>query len=117
MDSRKKTNPLAIISLISGLLGFISLGLYWILYSMVTSSSEELVNRVLIPIMDGTVSVRNVCAPAAIITGVIALIEIKKKGGAEKGRSLAWVGIALGAGWIIFGLLVGVTFLLAETLH
>ena len=117
MEINKKTNRLAIISLISGLIGFISLGLYWIMYTEVASSSEELVNRFLIPIMDGSVSVRNVCAPSALITGIIALIEIKKKDGTEKGRLLAWVGIALGAGWILFGLLVGVTFLLAEGLH
>ena len=117
MDIRKKTNRLAIISFVSGLIGFLSLGLYWLLYSMVTSSSEGLVNRVLIPIMDGTVSVRNVCAPGALITGIIALIEIKKKSGTEKGKLLAWAGIALGAGWIIFGLLVGLTFLLAEGLN
>lgn len=117
MDINKKTNRLAIISFVSGLLGFISLGLYWFLYTKVASSSEEIMNRFLVPIMDGSVSVRNVCAPSALITGIIALIEIKKKRGAEKGKLFAWVGIALGAGWIIFGLLVGLTFLLAEGLH
>jgi hypothetical protein len=117
MDIGKKTNRLAIISFVSGLIGFISLRLYWFLYMKIASSSEELVNRSLIPIMDGSVSIRNICAPGALVTGILALIEIKKKGGAEKGKSLAWVGIALGAGWILFGLLVGVMFLIGEELH
>jgi hypothetical protein len=112
-----KTNRLAIISFIGGLLGFLSLGVYWLMYSMVTSSSEELVNRVLIPIMDGTVSIRNVAAPGALFTGILALLEINQKKGGEKGKILAWAGIVLGAGWIIFGLLVGATFLLAENFH
>ena len=30
MDIRKKTNRLAIISFVSGLIGFLSLGLYWL---------------------------------------------------------------------------------------
>jgi hypothetical protein len=67
--------------------------------------------------MDMSVPVRNICAPGALITGVLALLEIKRLGGIEKSKMLAWAGVVLGAGWVIFGLLVGITFLLAESFH
>jgi len=67
--------------------------------------------------MDLSVSLRNFCALTALVTGILGLREIKQKEVTEKGKTLAWVGIVLGAGWILFGLLIGIIFLLAEILH
>jgi hypothetical protein len=53
----------------------------------------------------------------ALVTGILALTQIKKKGGTEKGKILAWTGIVLSTGWILFGWIVGIIFLLAEILH
>lgn len=117
MESSTKTNRLAIVSFVSGLIALLTLGLYWALFTMAFPSSPEPSNRALITIMDLSVPVRNVCALAALITGILALREIKKKDGTEKGKILSWVGIVLGGGWIIFGLLAGIMFLLAEILH
>ena len=117
MENSVKTNRLAIVSFVSGLIALFSLGLYWVLFTIAFPSSPEPMNRAIITIMDLSVSVRNLCAPAAIITGILGLREIKKKDGAEKGKILSWVGIVLGVGWVIFGFLVGITFLLAEILH
>ena len=115
------TNRLAIISFVSGLIALLSLGLYWALFSIAYPSSpgysSESTNRAFLTIMDLSVSLRNLCAFTALVTGILGLREIKKKGEIGKGKILAWVGIVLGAGWILFGLLVGITFLLAEILH
>lgn len=121
MESSVKNNRLAIVSFVSGLITVLSLGLYWALFAIAYPSSgvsaSGLADNVIRTILDLSVSVRNLCAPVALITGILALREIKKKVGTEKGKILAWVGIALGTGWMIFGLLVGITFLLAEILH
>ena len=90
---------------------------YQITYSSSPGYPLESENRIFLAIMDFTVSVRNLCAPGALITGLLALIEIKKKGGAEKGKLFAIAGIVLGAGWIILGLIVGLIFLLGEHFH
>jgi len=112
MESSIKTNRLAIVSFTSGLIAIFSIGLIFVLYS-----SQETAG-IIISITDGIIMpLRNLCVVVALVTGILALRQIKKKDGTEKGKLLAWVGIVLGAGWIIFGLLVGITFLLAEMLH
>jgi glucose uptake protein GlcU len=112
MESSIKTNRLAIVSFASGLIAILSIGLIFVLYS-----SQETAG-IIISITDGIIMpLRNLCVVVALVTGILALRQIKKKDGTEKGKLLAWVGIVLGAGWIIFGLLVGITFLLAEMLH
>jgi len=116
-----KINRLAMISFGSGIIVILSLFLYWALYQITYSSSPgyplESENRILLTIMDLSVTGRNFYAPVALITGVLALIEIKKRDGAEKGKLFASAGIAFGAGWIIFKLMVGLIFLLAEYFH
>lgn len=74
-------------------------------------------DRAINAVMELTVPLRKLCALIALVTGILGLTEIKKKDGIEKGKTLAWVGIVLGVGWILFGLLVGITFFLAEILH
>ena len=121
MDNPARTNRLSIASFVSGLIALLSLGLYWgLLYFALPSPSglsAEPANRAITAIMDLTVPLRNLCALTALVTGIFALIEIKKKGSIERGKTFAWTGIALGAGWILFGLLTGITFFLAEIIH
>ena len=121
MENSVETNRLTMVSFLSGLIVLFSLALYYVLVSIAFPSSPgtspEPTNRAILTIMDVSVSVRNLCALTALVTGILGLREIKNKGGNEKSKILAWIGIALGAGWILFGLLVGITFLLAEILH
>lgn len=85
-----------------------------------SSSSENLLepgNRLILTIMDASVTLRNLCALIALVTGILALREKKNNDGNKKDKIFAWIGIALGAGWILFGMLVGIIFLLAKILH
>ncbi len=43
------------------------------------------------------IPVRNMGVVLALVTGILAHWQIKKKGHAEKGKWLAWAGIILGA--------------------
>jgi len=118
MQTSKRINRIAMISFIFGLIALFSLGLYWALQTVIfPGHTAEFANRVILPIMDASTMVRNLCAVVALVTGIIALIQIKKAASSEKGKLFAWIGIALGAGWILFGLAVGVIFTLAEFLH
>jgi hypothetical protein len=121
MESSLETNRLTIVSFISGLIVLLSLGLYYGLFSIAypTSSGQSplLPERTIITIMDGSVSVRNFCALTALVTGILGLREIKVKDGNEKGKILAWIGIVIGSGWLLLGLLVGISFFLAEFFH
>ena len=118
MQSPNRINHMAIISFIFGLIALLSLVFYWVLQIMIfPNQTVEFANRVVLPIMDGSTMVRNFCALTALVTGVIALNQIKKARQIEKGKLLAWMGIGLGASWILFGLAVGVIFSLAKVLH
>ena len=112
MDRDYKANRLAIVSFASGLIALLSITLIFILYNLLEASGG------LINITDGIIMpLRNLSVVVALITGILALRDIKKKDGAEKGKILAWVGIVIGAGWILFGLLVGIIFLLSDILR
>ena len=121
MENAIKTNRLSIVSFVSGLIALLSLGIFWgLLYFALPSSAgypAGPANRAIAAIMDLTAPLRNLCALTALVTGIFALIEIKKKGSIERGKTFAWTGIALGAGWILFSLLTGITFFLAEIIH
>lgn len=119
MQSIVKTNRLALISFISGLIAIVSIGIYIVVFNWVSSlSGPEAVNSVgYLAMADILVPVRNLSAGVALITGILALREIKKKSGAEKGKVFAWIGIVLGVGWILFALMVGVIFSLGELLY
>jgi len=111
MDQSVKTNHFALISFISGLIALISIGLIFFLYQAVEPAGS------LIAITDGVlIPVRNLSVLVALVLGILALLDIKKKAGAEQGKILAWVGILLGAGWLLFGLIVGALFLLSKIL-
>jgi hypothetical protein len=107
MEKSAKTNRMAMISFVSGfiviaLLGF---GVYWQSFP----ASPTYANTIR-TILDLSVSVQYFCAPVALLTGILALKQIQRKDGAEKGKILAWVGIVPGAGYILFGLLVFIIF-------
>jgi hypothetical protein len=108
MDQPKKSNPLAAISFACGLIALISMGLIFLAYSLLeqTESLLFITDGILMP-------VRNISGVAAIITGILAHLEIRKKGHTEKGKWLAWGGIILGAAWILFGMCVGLVFLVS----
>ena len=82
MEMTVKTNRWAIVSFVSGLISFLSWGI--ILFPSIMGLSRSLGNLATI---------------VSMVTGLLALRGIRKKGGMEKGKTLAWVGIALGAGW------------------
>ncbi|TFH36143.1 MAG: hypothetical protein E4G99_05630 [Anaerolineales bacterium] len=112
MESSKKTNHLAIVSFVSGIIALICIVFTFVLYNSAETA------RGIINITDGIIiPVRNLCVAVTLLTGILALKEIKKTSGTKKGKILSWFGIVVGAGWILFGLLVGITFLLAEILH
>ena len=108
MDAHKKFNPLSIISLISGLTGFLIGVLLYLIYSFIQLTNGMLffTDGILIPI-------RNISMLAAIITGIIALWQIKKNRHTQKGKGFAWAGIILGAAWLLFGLCTGLVFLIS----
>lgn len=108
MIPMKKPNPLSLVSFICGLVALISSILNFLLHNFiqVTDSILFITDGILIPM-------RNISGLGAIITGILALRNIKNKGHAEKGKWLAWTGIALGAAWLLFGIIVGLVFLIS----
>ena len=121
LEPANRTNRLAVTSFVSGLIVLISLGLYRIFFLLAYPTSNgipgETVNRFFLSLMDLTVPLRNLSAAAAILSGIAALREIKKKSTLQKGKLLAWSGIICGVSWILIGVLVGAAFLLARSNH
>ena len=120
MENKLKVNSLAIVSFFSGIIVLFTLGLYYALsqtlYMNLELFSSEILNRVPLILMELSVPFRNIFAALAVLTGVFGLRELKKNPETQRGKSLAWIGILLGGGWIILGLLVGSIFFLAKTL-
>ena len=118
MEKSGKMNTLSIMSFCCGLLVLISLGLYWFLALVPAPAASGLpsgvIDRVHNIIMDVSVRIRNFSAFVAVITGIIALREIKKSDRTEKGKIFAWIGLIIGVVWIIMGLLVSSLFLLVR---
>ena len=112
MECSNKTNHLAIVSFVSGMIALICIVLIFVFYNS-AETAEGIIN-----ITDGIIMpVRNLCVIVTLLTGILAVKDIKKTGGTKKGKIFSWFGIVVGAGWILFGLLVGITFLIAEILH
>jgi len=114
MEATVKTNRLAIVSFVSGLLGLLALSpiLFLLLFPPAPGNLPEpssLINTFLA----WSRSVGNLSTIVSLVTGILALREIKKKGGTEKGRLFAWVGIIIGGGWILFRVIVALIFILA----
>ena len=98
MEMTVKTNRWAIVSFVSGLIAFLILGA--LLLAGVTASPGDLPEPTspINTILDVSRSALDLCTILSLLTGILALREIRKKGGMEKGKKLAWVGITLGAG-------------------
>ncbi len=102
-----KVNRMAIISFVSGLIviALLGFGMYWQSFP----ASPTYANTIRV-ILDLSVSVQYLCAPVALLTGILALRQIQRKNWAEKGKIFAWVGIVSGADYTFFGLLVFIIF-------
>lgn len=103
-----RTNRLAIISFASGLLALLCIAGMLIAMSLAPTDYDlvgTLTSGILLPLRDLSVLV-------ALVTGILALREIKQKKGAERGKTLAWLGIAIGIGWIALFILAAVLFFL-----
>ena len=101
MENPVKTNRWAIVCFVSGLISFLSffgIILFPPLFSAFSGNFPE-PGSPINNIMDVSRSVRNPATIVSMVTGLLALRGIRKKGGMEKGKTLAWVGIALGVGW------------------
>ena len=108
MDNTKKTNLLSIISFISGLIALLSIGGIFALYNFIEPAGSILfvTDGILIPL-------RNISVVVALVSGILALRDLRKKGHGEKGKWFAWVGILMGAAWLLFGMFVGMAFILS----
>ena len=112
MEHSNETNRLAIACFISGMIALLCIVLIFVLYNSAETSNS--IRR----ITDGIIMpIRNLSVVVTLLTGILALNDIKKKGGTKKEKILSWSGIVIGAGWILFGSLVGITFLLAKILR
>jgi hypothetical protein len=107
MSLSGKINRLAMISFVSGGLAYLLIALIFVVYNFLEPENAimNITDAVLMPLRNGLLVV-------ALVTGILGLVDIKKKAGAEKGKGFAWVGIVLSAGWFLFGLLTGLIFLL-----
>ena len=108
---QSKTNRLAIVSFVSAVIALPSvvITILVLLNPGNLPEPESPINTV----MDWSRSVRDLFTIVALVTGILALREIKKKGGLEKGKTLAWIGIIIGAGWTLFRVVVALIFILA----
>ena len=108
MKHHGKTNKMAVISFACGLIALISMSMIFAAYNLLeqTESLLFITDGILMP-------VRNISVVVALVTGILAHLEIRKKGHTEKGKWLAWGGIILGAAWLLFGLCVGLVFLVS----
>jgi hypothetical protein len=98
MENPVKTNRWAIVCFVSGLISFLSWGIILFPLFYMFSGNVPEPGSPIHSIMDWSRSVRNPATIVSMVTGLLALREIRKKGGMEKGKTLARVGIALGAG-------------------
>ncbi len=99
---------LAIVSCVSGLLALLCMAGIVVALSLAPASDDlvvALVDGILIP-------VRNLSVLVALVTGVLALMRIGRKEGAEQSATLAWLGIAIGIVWVVFGILTVLAFVL-----
>ena len=112
MANPETTHRLSIISFICGLVALISIGIVFASYNLTepTQGLLFITDGILMPI-------RNISVVVALVTGIIALRDINKKGHTEKGKGLAWAGIVISTGIILSGVLVSVVFLLSRILQ
>jgi hypothetical protein len=99
MEITVKTNQLAIVSFICGLLALVSFGAAHLLVFLWSPENlPESTMALITTVLYFPRSLFLLFAELSLITGFLALREIEKQGGLEKGKTLAWAGIILGAG-------------------
>lgn len=74
-----KLNTLALISFISGLMALLSIGTIFAFYNL-----TDLTDSILFIFVSILTPVRNLAVIMALVSGILALIDIKKKGGVER---------------------------------
>ena len=79
MEHSAKTNRLAIISFVFGLTALLFIAIVFLFFNAIKTPNGiiGIIDAIIIP-------ARNICVAVALITGVLALSEIKKKGGTRK---------------------------------
>lgn len=102
-----RTNQLAIVSIVSGLVAMSGTGMLLLLTGVGSWSTTPLG----VTIVQLTVGVAPACALLACISGMIALGRIKS-GTGEKGKDRARAGIMPGAGWFFLMALIAAAFIL-----
>jgi len=110
MEITVKTNRWAIVSFVSGLIAFLSLGALLLVGVTTSPGNFPAPGSPINSFLDVSRSAGNLATIVSLVTGILALREIRKNGGMEKGKTLAWVGMALGAGP---RLLIAVYFIVA----
>lgn len=117
MTTPLKTNRLAILSTAAGLIAFlITLGLLIVsirLLSIPAGSGPSQFPTMMPGFGSVLIRLAGFASLGAIVTGVLALLEVKRKSGTEKGKLLAWAGIMLGSSWILFLLAFALFWILA----
>lgn len=113
METTIKTNRLAIASFASGLLGLFALSplLFLLIFPPSPGNLPEESSPINI-LLTFSRSIGNLSTLVSLVTGILALREIRRKGGTEKGRLFAWIGILIGGGWILFRVLIALYFIL-----
>lgn len=83
MESSVRTNRLAIVSFVGGLIviALLAFGLYWSAFPASPGSWNTIRT-----ILDLSVSVQYLCAPAALLTGILALRALEKKAERRKAK-------------------------------
>jgi hypothetical protein len=111
MENNHKTNKLAIISFACALIALISIGIIFAVYN----TTEP--NQAILFITDGVLMpTRNISVVGALVAGILALRNLKKKDPFEKGACLAWAGIVISVGIILSGLFISLSFLISRIL-
>ena len=108
MEKPVKTNRLAIVSFVSGLISLLSFGISFVVISESAGNLPE-PGSPIYSFLDLSRSTGNLATFVSLVTGILALRTIRKKDGMEQGKTLAWIGMALGAGWRV---LVAIYFIL-----
>jgi len=94
MEMTIKTNRLAIFGFVSGLIAFLILGALLTAFRGIFPEPGSPIDT----LMNQLRSALDLFTFLSLLIGILALRDIRKKVGSEKGKTLAWAGIILGAG-------------------
>ena len=98
MEITVKTNRWAIVSFVSGLIAFLSIGALLLIGVTTSPGNFPAPGSPINSFLDVSRSAGNLATIVSLVTGILALREIRKNGGMEKGKMVAWAGIILGGG-------------------